>query len=109
MNHHLIWPKQRDHKKDIQDVLLFCKDKGFYFQHFGLAPDPINDNNKYVKYQIRRVSTDGDEFTYCLMEAFIDEDDCDCYRVLFDIPIDYYDLQTNLVEALRKECAEYNI
>ena len=66
-------------------------------------------NNKYVKYRIRRVSTDGDEFTYCLMEAFIDEDDCDCYRVLFDIPIDFYDTQTNLVEALRKKCVEYNI
>jgi len=111
MNHHLSWPKQRDLKKDLQDVLEFCKKHGFYFHTLGLLKpvDPVNEANKYANYRIIRSCSDGDQHTYSMMEAFIDEDNCDCYKIVFDIPIDYYDLQTNLIESLRETCVQYNI
>ena len=104
-------PKQRDFNRDLDDVLSFCKEHGFYFRHFGktLLTDPVNESNINAKYRIIRSCTDGDQHTYSLMEAFVDEDDCDCYKVVFDIPIDYYDLQTSLIEELKKLCTEYNI
>lgn len=109
MNHHLIWPKQRDFKKDLQDVLDFCKEQGFYFRHFGktLLNDPVNESNINAKYRIIRSCTDGDQHTYSMMEAFVDEDDCDCYKVVFDIPVDYYNTDANLIEEFRKLCKEY--
>ena len=108
--HSQAQPKQRDLKKDLQDVLEFCKENGFYFQHYdGNVADLINEKNKDATYVIKRICTDGDQHTYSMMEAFIDEDDCDCYKIVFDIPIDYYDLQTNLIEELKKLCTEYNI
>lgn len=101
-------PKQRDFKKDLQDVLEFCKEHGFYFWYFSKT-DPVNESNRNAKYRITRSSTDGDEDTYSMMEAFVDEDDCNDYKIVFDIPVDYYNTDANLIEEFRKLCTEYNI
>ena len=104
MNHHLMYPKQRDFNRDLDDVLSFCKEHGFYFQNFGQDVDPVNETNKYANYRIIRVLTDGDQHTYCFMEAFVDEDDCDCYREIFSIQLDFYDTQTVLLNELEIGC-----
>jgi len=104
--------QKRNFKKDIEDVLLFCKDKGFSIQIYGLNSDLMNIANKLdsnSRYIIRRQCTDGDEITYYLMDTHIDEDFCDEYIEIFNIPIDFYDIQTNLVEELKKECVKYGI
>jgi hypothetical protein len=105
MNHHLMYPKQRDFKKDLDDVLSFCKEYGFYFHTLGLTPaDPVNEANKYANYRIMRSCSDGDQHTYSLLEAFVDADDCDCYKEIFSIQLDYYDTQTVLLNELEIGC-----
>ena len=98
--------KQRDLKKDLDDVLSFCKEHGFYFHTLGLLKpdDPVNEANKYANYRIMRSCSDGDQHTYSLMEAFVDEDDCDCYKEIFSIQLDYYDMQTVLLNELEIGC-----
>ena len=105
MNHHLIWPKQRDFKRDLDDVLSFCKEHGFYFHTLGLNTDPVNETNKYATYRIIRSCSDGDQHTYSLMEAFVDEDDCDCYKEIFSIQLDFYDTKTVLLNELEWGCS----
>ena len=103
---------RRNFKKDIEDVLQFCKDKGFRFQECGLNSDLLNIANtldRNSRYFIRRQCTDGDEITYYLMDSHIDEDFCDEYIELFYIQVDFYNIEMNLVDELMKECIKHGI
>ena len=89
-------------KEDLDNVLDFCKENGFYYQPGGeridvalLRPDS--------KYFIRRAFTDGDEITYYFMERTVDEDDCDDNKEIFSVSLDVYDLETNLVDTFKKQ------
>ena len=93
--------QQRDLKEDLDNVLDFCQDRGFYYQPGGERIDPnklalLDINSKYF---IRRSFTDGDEITYYFMERTVDEDDCDDNKEIFSVSLDLYDLETNLVDT----------
>jgi len=88
---------KRNHKKDLDNVLHFCREKGI---QIGYSLDSDSRPNFENRYMMRRNCTDGDEITYYLME-----DDME----VFSIVLDFYDLKTNLVEELTRKCLEYNI
>ena len=100
--------RQRNFKQDLNNVLAFCQEKGFYYQPGGerinVAHLDINS-----KYYIKRASTDGDEITYYFMERIVDEDDCDDCKEIFIISLDFYDLETDLLDTFRKSVAKNNI
>jgi len=73
------------------------------------SSNKTNTLDRNSRYIIHRQCTDGDEITYYLMDTYIDEDFCDEYIEVFNIPIDFYDMQINLVEELKKECIKHGI
>ncbi len=103
--------KQRDFNKDLNNVLDFFQERGFYYQQGG---ERINKNKIAClginsRYFIKRASTDGDEITYYFMERTVDEDNCDEYKEIFSISLDFYDLETDLLDTFRKSVAKNNM
>lgn len=88
---------QRNHKKDLDEVIQFCKEKGI---QIGCSLVSNSRHNFENRYMIRRECTDGDEITYYLMEDDMER---------FSISMDFYDLKTNIIEELTRKCIEYNI
>jgi hypothetical protein len=79
---------KRNIKKDLNDVLDFCREKGI---NIGYSLDSNSKSNFESRYTMRRNLTDGDEVTYYLMDDDIE---------LFSIVLDFYDITTNLMEEL---------
>lgn len=79
---------KRNIKKDLNDVLDFCREKGI---NIGYSLDSNSKSNFESRYTMRRILTDGDEVTYYLMDDDIE---------LFSIALDFYDVTTNLIEEL---------
>jgi hypothetical protein len=82
-------PPQRCFKKDLNDVLQFCREKGI---NIGCSLDSNSSSSTFDT--MRRELTDGDQLTYYLMDT--EDDD----KEIAGIELDFYDITTNLIEEL---------
>lgn len=103
--------QQRDIEEDLITILDFCQEKGFYYQQCGerVHPKKLACLNQNSKYYIRRSHTDRDELTYYFMEREKEEEFQDDFKQIFNISLDFYDLQTNLIDELNKNCIRSKI
>ena len=81
-------PPKRCLKKDLNDVLQFCREKDI---NIGYSLDSNSLSTFEHRYTMRRELTDGDQITYYLMD-----DD----KEIVGIELDFYDITTNLIEEL---------
>jgi len=81
-----VVPPQRCFKKDLNDVLQFCRENNI---NIGCSLDSNSSSSTFET--MRRELTDGDQLTYYLMD-----DD----KEIVGIELDFYDINTNLIEEL---------